>query len=92
MGGLFPTSTSLFSHTHGGGEGSSLFLWHYRYRFFRKKFTGDGKMAQLSACCVCWLGFVNLSQTRVAWEDGTSVEKLPPSVWPVGMSTEHFLN
>lgn len=90
MGGLLLTSTSLFFHAHGGGEGSSLFLWCHR---FRKKFMGVGRwLSGSSACCVCWLGFVNLSQTRVAWEDGTSVEELLPSVWPVGMSMEHFLN
>lgn len=35
-----------------------------------------------------WLVFEDV-QTL---EEGTSVEKLPPSAWPMGMSVEHCLD
>jgi len=41
---------------------------------------------------LCWLILVNLTQTRVAWEEGTSVEALPPSAWSAGMSLGTFLD
>lgn len=33
-----------------------------------------------------WLRFVKLIPTRVTWEQGLSVEELPPSDWPAGYS------
>lgn len=35
---------------------------------------------------LCWLAFVNLIQTRVTQEEGTSAEELSPLDWPVGIS------
>lgn len=35
---------------------------------------------------LAWLGFVNLMQARVIWEEETSAERTPPSGWPVGES------
>lgn len=39
---------------------------------------------------VMLVSFVRLTQTRVSWEEGTSVEELLPSDWPVHMSAGHF--
>lgn len=33
---------------------------------------------------LCWLVFVNLAQIRITWEEGTSIEELPPSDWVCG--------
>lgn len=38
---------------------------------------------------MCWYIFVSLTQTRVTLEEGTSVEALSPSDWPVQV-TETF--
>ena len=35
---------------------------------------------------------VSLTQAGVIWEDGTSIEKMSPSDWPVGRSMGHFLD
>lgn len=35
---------------------------------------------------------VNLTQAGVIWEEGTSIEKMPPPGWPVGKSVGHFLD
>ena len=32
-----------------------------------------------------WLVFVNVTQARVIWEEGTLKEDLAPSDWPVGI-------
>lgn len=37
------------------------------------------------------VSFVNMSQTRVTCEEGSSVVELPLSDWPMGMSAGHFL-
>ena len=34
--------------------------------------------------------FVNLTQARVIWEGGTSVEKTPPSDWSVSKTVGYF--
>ena len=39
---------------------------------------------------LCWIVFVNLRQTRVSWEEGTSTNEFPPPSWPVGISVGHF--
>lgn len=39
---------------------------------------------------VGWLAFVNLTQTRVIKEKGTSTEYLLSSAWPMGMSVACF--
>lgn len=31
-------------------------------------------------------------QTRAIWEEGTAVEKMPPSEWPLGKPVLHFLS
>jgi hypothetical protein len=36
--------------------------------------------------------FVNLTQTRGTWKEGTSVEELSASDWPVSGSVRHFLD
>lgn len=37
--------------------------------------------------------FVNLAQVRaIMLEEGASAEKMPPSEWPAGKSSWHFLN
>lgn len=36
--------------------------------------------------------FCQLNTARVTWEGGTSMEELPLSYWPVGMSVKHFIN
>lgn len=35
--------------------------------------------------------FCNLTQDRVTWEEGTLMEKMPPSDCPGSMSEEYFL-
>lgn len=43
---------------------------------------------ELSLLCLklsMLVSVVNLTQTRVIWEEGTSVEELSPSNWPTGM-------
>lgn len=30
---------------------------------------------------LCWLVYVNLTQTRDAWEEGTYIGELPASLW-----------
>lgn len=35
---------------------------------------------------------VNLAAARVVWEDGTYMEKMPPSEWLGGKSVGHFLD
>lgn len=39
-----------------------------------------------------WLLFFKLTQTRVTWDEKTSVEKLPPPDWPIALSLAHFLD
>ena len=41
-------------------------------------------MCQFSRGQLCWLVFVNLTQTRGIWEEGTFIEGFPPSdgLWP----------
>lgn len=39
---------------------------------------------------LCWSSFVNLTQTRVAGEEGTSVLNCFPSELPVDMSARHL--
>lgn len=34
---------------------------------------------QHTKTCMCWLDFVNMSQTRVSWDKGISTEELPSS-------------
>lgn len=34
------------------------------------------------------VAFVNLTQTRDLWDDGTRVEEMPSSHWPVAMTVE----
>lgn len=41
---------------------------------------------------LCKPGYVNLTQARVVWEEGASVEKTPPPGWPVGKLGVRFLN
>jgi hypothetical protein len=41
---------------------------------------------------VSWLALINSTQTRIIWEEENSIEELPPSDWPVGMSVGHFPN
>ena len=41
--------------------------------------NGDGGVQE-----ACWLAFANFTQTRLAWEDRTSIKGLPPSDCPVG--------
>lgn len=38
----------------------------------------------------CWLALVNSTQTEVSLGEGTLVKELPPSIWSVAMSLEHF--
>ena len=33
---------------------------------------------------IVWLHFVNLTLTKVTWEEGTSTKKMFPSNWPIG--------
>lgn len=40
---------------------------------------------------LCSLLFVNLTQARISRGKGTSIEEVPPSDWPVGMSMVHLL-
>lgn len=40
---------------------------------------------------VCFV-FVNLTKTRVIPHERTSVEEMPPSDWPIGMSLWHLLD
>lgn len=46
-----------------------------------------------SLLMLCWL-VINLTQTRVTWEGNASIplDRLPSSVWSVGMSREYFLD
>lgn len=37
------------------------------------------------------LRFSQLTEPRVIWEEGTSIKKILPSDWSVGMSLRHFL-
>lgn len=47
-----------------------------------------------SLLMLCWLVVINLTQTRVTWEGNASIplDRLPSSVWSVGMSREYFLD
>lgn len=41
--------------------------------------------------CPCWLAFfLNLTQVRVIWQEGTSIERKTPSDCPVGYSVGAF--
>lgn len=40
---------------------------------------------------LCQLVFVNLTQTRITWEEETSIEEVPLSA-SLGMSVVHFHN
>lgn len=35
---------------------------------------------------------LNLTQTRLNWEEGISAQKMPPSDWPAGKTVAHFLD
>lgn len=41
---------------------------------------------------VCWLVFVNLTETRVIWEEDTSIRELDPSDWTLEMLVGCFFN
>lgn len=47
--------------------------------------------AQHSVTVSFWLVFVNLTPTRVTWEEGATVEELPPSDWLMGKPEDIFL-
>lgn len=36
--------------------------------------------------------YVNMTQARFIWDEGTPIEKMPPDNWVIGMPVEHFLN
>lgn len=40
---------------------------------------------------VCCLILVNMTQTRITWEEKTLIEELPPSDWLVGKSEGSFM-
>lgn len=40
---------------------------------------------------VCCLILVNMTQTRITWEEKTLTEELPPSDWPAGKSEGSFM-
>lgn len=51
-----------------------------------------GIISQMSLFWLCGLVFISLTQSEVTWEEGMSVEELPPLNGPVGLSVGKILD
>lgn len=73
---------------------SSVYISEFQ---FQLQFSFCNRYCPIISCGITfnsnfrWLVFVNLTHPRVLWEERPSVEKLPPSDWPVDVSVGPFL-
>lgn len=62
-------------------------------RYLRKigRGTEERALGSLSAFITMLLvRFRQLIQVRITWKEGNSIEKIPPSYWPVGKAVGEF--
>lgn len=73
-------ATEALIHPWSQFEGLFLYSLGRGARFLYVVWTHHKNLKTLLSV----LGFVDLTQTRVTWEQGASMEELPPSDWPIG--------